>query len=170
MRAGRTLVGSVGPLCLVLLAACATPAPIVLLEPVGPLRTQAATGDSDGALLVYSATRVTTSDDSEYPVHTPYTIYGRNQQIMRRVENTSGLFSKDPQTVSLKPGEYRIKALATGAGYVVIPVIIESHRTTVVDLDGSALPQPSHRSTDPEWVHLPDGHVVGSTVTGADHN
>ncbi|HUI61301.1 MAG TPA: hypothetical protein VLX90_13820 [Steroidobacteraceae bacterium] len=137
------------------------------------MRTRAATGDSDGTLLVYSATRVTTSDDSEYPVHTPYTIYGRSEQVVRRIENTSGLFSKDPQTVSLKPGEYRIKALAAGAGYVVIPVIIESQRTTVVDLDGSALPQGSRSCRNGDggagWVRLPDGHVVGSpAVSGSE--
>ncbi|HVO46409.1 MAG TPA: hypothetical protein VMT29_08740 [Steroidobacteraceae bacterium] len=107
-------------------------------------------------------------------MHTPYTIFGKGDEVVRNVENTSGLFSKDPEAVWLHPGEYHVKALATGAGYVVIPVVIESQRTTVVDLDGSALPQGSRSGRDGDggagWVRLPDGHVVGSTVTGADHN
>jgi hypothetical protein len=44
-----------------------------------------------------------------------------------------------------------------------MPVIIEQNKTTVVDLEGSALPQ--HRPTGAgQWIRLPNGQVVGARV------
>ncbi len=113
-------------------------------------------------LIVYSATRVTTSDQSEYPVHTPYTIYGTGDRVIRRVDNQAGLFSQSPATVSLPVGQYRVRALAADAGFVVVPVVIEAQQTTIVDLDGTALPQEGN--ADASLVTLPDGRVVGASA------
>lgn len=150
--------------CAASLFGCATPAPIVLHDPVGPWQPRATVEDGSGQLTVYSATRVTTADDSEYPVHTPYTIYGADNKVLREVNNTAGLFSQAPSTVSLPPGRYQVKALAADAGYVIVPVIIESHRTTIVDLDGSVLPKrdPSQASNDAQLVRLPNGRAIGA--------
>jgi hypothetical protein len=114
--------------------------------------------------MVYSATRVTATDDSEYPVHTPYTIYGPDNKVLQDVSNTAGLFSQAPSTVSLQPGRYRVKALAADAGYVIVPVVIVSHRTTIVDLDGTALRNEDiAQTTDAaHLVRLPNGRVIGA--------
>ena len=42
---------------------------------------------------------------------------------------------------------------------MVVPVVIEADKTTVVDLDGTALPQGAPEDND--LVKLPGGHVVG---------
>jgi hypothetical protein len=114
--------------------------------------------------MVYSATRVTASDDSEYPVHTPYTIYSPDNKVLQDVNNTAGLFSQAPSTVSLPPGRYRVKALAADAGYVIVPVVIVSHRTTIVDLDGTVLPREAatEAADQAHLVRLPNGRVIGA--------
>jgi hypothetical protein len=151
-------------LCMV--AGCATNQPLILHEAVGPLAPPVTSSSSEGRLIVYSATRVTTADQSEYPVHTPYTVYGSGDKVVRRVTNTAGLYSQSPAAVSLPQGEYHVKALAAGSGYVVMPVVIVAGKTTIVDLDGTALPQDTDASVESggaaQWVRLPDGRVVGS--------
>jgi hypothetical protein len=148
-------------------AGCATNQPLILHDAVGPLAPPVTSGNSEGRLIVYSATRVTTADQSEYPIHTPYTVYGSGGKVVQRVTNTAGLYSQAPQAVSLPQGEYHVKALAAGSGYVVMPVIIVAGKTTIVDLDGTALPQDTDASaarsgSAAQWVRLPDGRVVGS--------
>jgi hypothetical protein len=161
-------------LCVVLglAAGCAAAPPLVLHEPVGPA-PRVSSSNTAGRLVVYSATRVTIADQSEYPVHTGYTIYDPRGALIQRVDNTAGLFSKDPVAVSLPQGEYRVKALAVGSGYVVVPVVIVARQTTVVDLDGTALPQGRDATAAANdggaWVRLPDGHVVGSQAACGGH-
>jgi hypothetical protein len=143
---------------------CTTPAPIVLHDPVGPWQPRAAVDDGPGQLMVYSATRVTTADDSEYPVHTPYTIYVSDNKVFRDVRNTAGLFSQAPSKVSLPPGRYQVRALAADAGSVIVPVVIVPHETTIVDLDGTVLPQQdtrlSQNTTLPQDTALPHQHTT----------
>lgn len=146
------------------LMGCTTPAPLMVHDAVGPWQSHATPDDGSGQLMVYSATRVTTADDSEYPVHTPYTIYGPDNEVLQDVTNTAGLFSQAPSTVSLPPGRYRVKALAADAGYVIVPVVIAPHRTTIVDLDGTALPKQAVAQSDvaANMVRLPNGRVIGA--------
>lgn len=160
----RPAVACVVTLSAIGLMGCTTPAPIVLHDAVGPWQSHATPDHGSGQLMVYSATRVTMADDSEYPVHTPYTIYGQNNKVLQNVTNKAGLFSQAPSTVSLQPGHYRVKALAADAGYVIVPVVIVPHRTTIVDLDGTALPtQDIAQAADPaNLVRLPNGRVIGA--------
>ena len=139
---------SIGPLM-----GCATQSLLSLPDPIGPEIAQVNAGEAQGELVVYSPSRVSVVDQSEYPVHTPYTIYSLNDQVVKRVRNVSGLFNREPERVSLPQGSYRVKALNTGPGEVIVTVIISSGKTTVVDLDGSALPQDKQG----HWVRLPDG-------------
>jgi hypothetical protein len=82
---------------------------------------------------------------------------------MRRVDNRSGSFYQDPATISLPAGTYKVEGRATNSGVVLVPVIIEQNKTTVVDLEGSTLPQ--HRPTGAgQWIRLPNGQVVGARV------
>lgn len=150
--------------CVASLTGCAAPAPIVLHEAVGPWQPRTAPDDGTGQLMVYSATRVTTADDSEYPVHTPYILYGPDNKVIQDVNNTAGLFSQAPSTVSLPPGRYQVKALAADAGYIIVPVVVVSHRTTIVDLDGTALPRQESQANadDARLVRLPNGRVIGA--------
>jgi hypothetical protein len=138
---------------------CAAPTPWVLHDPVGPQGKFLNPPGTGGVLVVYSAPRVGAYAQSEYPVYTDYTIYSHDDKVVQRVDNRAGSFYQNPATVSLRPGEYRVKALAGRGGFVVVPVIIEEGKTTVVDLDGTAVPQDS--KVEGQWVRLPDGHIVG---------
>jgi hypothetical protein len=155
MRAARRLC----LLALVALMGCAARGPVILREPVGPERADGTPPEPQGTLIVYSATRVSSSEQSEYPVHTGYTIYTQNYQVLKQVENLAGTFNQYPEKVTLPPGRYCVKALAVRAGEVFVPVVIEMGKATVVDLDGTALTQGARSQSD--WVRLPDGHVVG---------
>jgi len=123
-------------LALASLAGCAA-APTVIHEPVRPQRPQLIRRRTDGDLLVYSAPRVSWYAQAEYPAYTDYTIYAPDGKILSKVDNSTGSFSGYPARVTLQPGEYRVKALAAGGRYAIVPVIIEAGETTVVSLDGT---------------------------------
>ena len=127
-------------LCLVNLAVlmgCAAGRPVVVSSPVGPQDQQLSRRGTQGHLIVYSATRVSSYAQSEYPVHTAYTIYSPSGKMVERMQNLAGSFNQYPENVALLPGMYRVKALAARSGYVIVPVTIEPGKTTVVDLDGT---------------------------------
>lgn len=146
-------------LALTSLTACAARPTLVVTDPVGPEVERISPPATRGSLLVYSAERAATYAQSEYPVHTAYTIYSLDNKMVRRVENLSGSFNQDPERVSLPEGRYRIKALNAGSGEVILTVVIVANKTTVVDLDGTAMPQ--SEAGRGQWVRLPNGHVVG---------
>jgi hypothetical protein len=122
-------------LALVSLAGCAA-APPVIHEPVRPQR-QLVRRRTDGDLVVYSAPRVSWYAQAEYPAYTDYTISTQDGKVLRRIDNSTGSFNGYPARVTLQPGEYRVKALQTGRGYAIVPVIIKAGETTVVSLDGT---------------------------------
>jgi len=137
----RTVVACLYLWGLASMGGCAASNPIVLHTPVGPQGSYASPPATQGMLVVYSASHAGTYGQSEYPVHTDYTISRRDGGIVQRVENRAGSFYQYPATVSLRPGEYQVKALAERGGWVVVPIIIEAGKTTVVNLDGTAVPQ-----------------------------
>ncbi len=145
---------SLGPLL-----GCAAHSATVVRDPVGPAVAPVAPVGAPGELKVFSADRVSVNSQSEYPVHTPYTILTIHGEPLRHVQNLAGLFGQDPEGVSLPQGSYRVRALSADSGEVIITVVIRPGKTTVVDLDGTALPQ--DKSVEGQWVRLPDGHVVG---------
>jgi hypothetical protein len=123
-------------LALVSLVGCAS-APTVIHEPIRPQRPPLARRRMDGDLVVYSAPRVSWYAQAEYPAYTDYTIYTQDGKLLSRIDNSTGSFNGYPARVALQPGEYRVKALAAGGGYTIVPVIIEAAATTVVNLDGA---------------------------------
>jgi hypothetical protein len=139
------------------LSACSSH-PVVVEAPVGPAPILSSVR-RDGKLVVYSATYAPAVEQSEYPVHTNYTIATATDKLIERVSNATGSFFSQPATVALPPGEYRVRAQYDRGGFVVIPVVIEPGKTTVIDLDGEAVPQSP--DANPDKVRLPDGHVVG---------
>jgi hypothetical protein len=113
----------------------------------------------NGDLIVYSATYSPTLEQSEYPAHTNYTIATVDDQVIEHVKNATGTFNSRPARVSLPAGEYHVRAQYDRGGFVIVPIVIEPGKTTVVDLDGAALSR--HLSVGNEVVRLPDGHVIG---------
>jgi hypothetical protein len=102
-------------------------------------------------------------EQDEYPAHTNYTIATPDDKVIEHVANATGSFASEPARVSLSSGEYHVRAQYDRGGFVIVPVVIEPGKTTVVDLDGEALPQ-GHRAPK-DMVCLPDGHVVGWRAT-----
>lgn len=123
-------------LALVSLAGCAT-APTVIHDPVRPQRPPLVRRRTDGDLVVYSAPRVSGYAQAEYPAYTNYSIYTQDGKLLSRIDNSTGSFNGYPARVTLRPGEYRVKALQAGGRYAIVPVIIEAGETTVVSLDGT---------------------------------
>jgi hypothetical protein len=120
---------------------------------------------ANGDLIVYSATYSPTLEQSEYPAHTNYTIATVDDHVIERVTNATGSFNSKPARVSLPAGEYHVRAQYNGGRYVTFPVVIDSDNTTVVDLDGEAISQGNVGAR--EMVRLPDGQVVGWSVTSS---
>lgn len=151
--------------CIALVAAfagCATHSPIVVNEPVGPdlAPPRVNLSNGQGQLVVYSAEEVVNAVGSDFPTHAGYEIDDASGKFIRRVDNRSGSFYQTPASVSLPPGEYKVKAPATNYGLVTVPVIIKENETTTVDLDSAHFRQ--HKPTGAgQWVRLPTGEVIG---------
>ena len=126
-----------------------------VVGPAGPVLSRGPTGK----LVVYSATTAYTSEQSRYALHTSYTLYDAKGAQLQKVENRTGLFAADPITLTLAAGQYRVRALATSAGSVIVPVLVAPGRTTTVYLDDTPVPQDLRTSANE--VKLPDGHIVG---------
>jgi hypothetical protein len=120
---------------------------------------------ANGDLIVYSETYSPTLEQSEYPAHTNYTIATVDDHVIEHVTNATGSFNSKPARVSLPAGEYHVRAQYNGGRFVTFPVVIHSDNTTVVDLDGEAISQGSVGAR--EMVRLPDGQVVGWSVTSS---
>ncbi len=108
-------------------------------------------------LQVYSATYASTIEQSEYPVHTDYTI--ETNRVVEHVRNLSGPFNALPARVTLSPGRYRIKAQYDGGRFVVFPVNIEPDTLTTVNMNNETLQPGADPTREP--IRLPDGREVG---------
>ena len=108
------------------------PAPLVVREVVAPEPAGAAASGA-GALLVYTATRVSGYTLNELPVHVNYQLYSPDGSV-REIENRGGAFGQAPVALLLAPRDYRVRGLARGAGDVTVTARIEAGRRTVVDL------------------------------------
>jgi hypothetical protein len=109
-----------------------TPVPLVVREVVAPEPAGTAARGA-GALLVYTATRVSGYTLNELPVHSNYRLYSPDGSA-REIENRGGAFGQAPVALALPPGDYRVQGLAPGAGEVTVTARIEAGHRTVVDL------------------------------------
>jgi len=114
---------------------------------------------ASGLLQVFSATYAPTTEQSEYPVHTDYTIETTDDRVLEHVRNLSGSFNAFPARVTLTPGQYHVKAQYDGGKFVVFPVDIAPGRITTVNLDNDT-PQ-SDVDAIREPIRLPGGREVG---------
>jgi hypothetical protein len=141
-----------------LLAGCRSP--LVMQTPVGPEPFGRQTTGPGGQLLVYSAKEARgDGDDPIYYQHSDYSIYDSRGKRVSHVGNSTGHFDEAPRLVRLPPGAYTVKARAECYDLVVVPVVIQSGRTTVVHLDKEWEPASSLQKT--KLVNLPGGYVIG---------
>jgi hypothetical protein len=146
---------------LAILSGCAT-SPTMLREPVGPDPFLKGTADSDGSLQVFTATEE--EDDvgfvDPYPQRTDYSIYSWSGKLLQHVQYR-GHFDETPRVVRLKPGMYRISALAAvGLGdWISLPVVVDAGRTTSVHLNGHW--KPPADSPGSALVYSPSGRPIG---------
>ena len=152
-----------------LLAGCATARNEVVLDCVGPQPAAASANSTSGTLLVYSAYRVGAdfdSRDARRPEYSDYRILSADGQLLQAVHNNSGTVLQDAVPVTLAPGQYRVRARANGYGYVIVPVVIEAGRKTVLHLDGDSQSDMAGLN-QANAVRLPDGQLVGARANAA---
>ncbi|MFO1475931.1 MAG: hypothetical protein U1F98_04685 [Verrucomicrobiota bacterium] len=163
----KTIHHAFGPLLIAVMAGCASRAGVVLHQPVGPGHPQTASRSRrQGELIVYSAPEAADPANAYQVSHTSYKILAPDGKLLRRIDNRCGSFYSQPVTVDLAPGQYEIEAQAVNAGRVIVPVLIEDGRTTVVDLDETQFPQDVPKDS-PDWVRLPNGIVIGAAAEPA---
>jgi hypothetical protein len=139
------------------LAGCSTP---VALAPVGPDPYRSAGTGPEGKLEVYS--RLSTQTEGNNPVwyqHSDYRVYNFQGQLVKYVGNSIGRYEQAPLPLALPSGRYLVKARSRDYMRVMVPVIIESGRTTRIYLDGSW--QPPADTARTALVTLPNGVPVG---------
>ena len=73
--------------------------------------------------------------------------------------NTAGHYSTSPRLVSLRPGNYTVRARSAEGFSVNVPVVIERGRTTKVHLDENWKPPAGTQKT--EIVSAPGNYPVG---------
>jgi hypothetical protein len=136
-----------------------------VLATVGPQDQSAFVNSTNGALVVYSAYDVNASfnnRDSSEPVYSDYDIFSSNGNPLPRVHNNSGTLLQDPLAVELTPGKYNVLAFANGyVKKMLVPVIIEAGRTTIVHLEGGGFWPDESAFNQTNAVRLPDGVIVG---------
>ncbi|HZL42440.1 MAG TPA: hypothetical protein VFD66_04095 [Verrucomicrobiae bacterium] len=148
------------------LCGCATQSGVVVTETVGPSGPAPQSQGTTGRLIVYTATEVPAIVGSRHPTHSAYQLYAADGKRLRWVDNRAGSFYQDPVALDVPPGRYEVKGRATNSGNVSVPVLIEAGRTTVVDLEGSALSENTRYSRQ-NLVRLPDGQAIGLEATDA---
>ena len=153
-----------------LLSGCGTgPGPNgLVLDPVGPaLLPSTPMTDSvspNGTLVVYSAYRRNAdfnARDRNRPEYSDYEIFSSAGALQQRIHNNSGTILQEVVPVTLPAGKYKVKARANGHGFVVIPVVIEAGRSTVVHLEGGGFWPNESVFNQTNAVRLPDGLVIG---------
>ena len=78
---------------------------------------------------------------------------------MKIVLNHTGDMDESPAVVTIAAGRYDIVAESSSYGRVMVPVVIQRGRRTIVHLDGDWKP-PSNTSPS-ALVHFPNGEAVG---------
>jgi hypothetical protein len=149
-----------------LLASCA--AQPITLAPVGP--NPFAGGSASigaGRLQVFSSLAEQSDNQNQgstdpapaWHQHTDYNVYDTGGKLVKHVDNTVGHYSTSPRLVSLRPGNYIVRAQAKEEQSVNVPVVIEPGRTTKVHLDENWRPPEGTQKT--EVVSAPGNYPVG---------
>ena len=136
-----------------LLASCASQ-PISLAR-VGPNPfTGGFASIGAGHLQVFSSLAEQSDDqnqgstDPAWYQHTDYNVYDTGGRLVKCVNNTVGHYSTSPRLVSLRPGNYTVRAQSAEGLSVNVPVVIERGRTTKVYLDENWRPPAGTQKTE----------------------
>jgi len=155
---------------LALATACTlTSTPSLVLGPVGPApetnpKAPPPPTTGDGYLEVLTAMRNYSSDRQAFRIHTAYGIYTPDGTRIKSVQNARSLNTPEPQVVPLPTGTYAIEAWAEGLILVKVPVVIQSHRLTRVNLEAGDADLAKNARSD-QLIRLPDGRIVGWSAT-----
>jgi hypothetical protein len=148
-----------------LLAGCVTGTARFTSDIVGPVPSTSVSDDStNGTLVVYSAYKRNAdfnSIDDNRPEHSDYKILSNDGRLLRRVHNLGATPFEDAVTVELPAGKYQVVARVNGYGYLTIPVLIESQRSTVLHLEGGGFWPEGSGFNQTNAVRLPDGQIIG---------
>lgn len=149
----------------VFLSGCATANHGPVFDTVGPpISSSKATDFNNGSLTVYSAYEVNAdfnARDPNRPEYSDYKIFTPDGKLLQKVHNNSGTILQDAMPVELPPGKFTVRARANGYGFVTIPVIIESRKTTILHLEGGSFWPDESVFNQTNAVRLPDGLVIG---------
>jgi hypothetical protein len=111
-------------------------------------------------LQVFSDTETHQSgDNTYYQLHTGYNIYDSTSKQVKYVSNHIGDMDECPSIVTITAGNYKVAARSLSYGRVIVPVVIQEGRTTVIHLDRDWKPAPETYSN--QLVRLPNGEAVG---------
>ena len=127
----------------------------ITLAPVGPSPLAGgSTSIGAGHLQVFSSLAEQSDDqnqgstDPAWYQHTDYNIYDTGGRLVKCVNNTVGHYSTSPRLVSLRPGNYTVRAQSAEGLSVNVPVVIERGRTTKVHLDENWRPPAGTQKTE----------------------
>jgi len=140
---------------------CAIDRQIIVQTPVGPPPFSEARRSFKGELVVYSELELSNSYDIDQQYHSGYKLYSSDGIFLQYVENKIGARFEEPATVSLSPGRYKVVARTAPLGSLSVPVVIEAGKTTMVLLDGTRLSRGRRKTTDSDFVRLPDRTIIG---------
>jgi hypothetical protein len=146
-----------------LLWGCASHAPELVLDPVGPPPFASAGVGSTGMLMVYSAFEQGAEFNSPYyrRQYTDYKILSADGKLLQAVHTDNGTLIEAPKRVQLPVGPYRVAARANAYGEVIVPVVICANQVTRVHLEGSPAWPNGREIAKSNPVRLPDGEIAG---------
>lgn len=98
--------------------------------PPSPGDVVAPAPESQGTLLVYTATEAVYDGGIYYYPHVAYVILGPDGRVIRHVANRLGENDEDPVPVRLSPGKYGVRTEVRGGRSVEFVVVIEAGRLT----------------------------------------
>jgi len=148
-------------------AACGTTHFTRIEEPIGPAPQSASVLDV-GRLVVRTDTttdvRIVEERYATTPqaMREPYTIYDLNGRVVRDVIGNPA--DEPPEAVSLRAGDYIVRAKGLDGQLVEFQARIVPGRTTEVTLDRSWAPPPG-QYRERAVVRAPDGTIVGWRAT-----
>jgi hypothetical protein len=94
-------------------------------------------------------------------VHSDYSILTTDGKLLQTVHNDNGTSAGGPKEVLLPAGRYQVVARANGYGAVTVPIVIGTHQTTTVHLEGGNPCGNMAPSGQANPVRLPDGEIAG---------
>jgi hypothetical protein len=150
---------------------------LTLVDAVGPAPLLAAAAPPQGFLRVYTPTEEYDDEQVLYDRHRNFSILTSGGEALQYVVNADDRWDETPARVSLPVGSYKIRSRTLDGRVATVPVVVEESRTTNVYLDGSfAGPtagggssgaMPSVSAGPGDFVTLPDGEIIGWSVTAS---